>query len=988
MRYYENPLKTSENRLPQRSYYIPKGSAVYTLLNGEFNYCYFEDSDLIPKKIENWSKVTVPSTWQNAGIENPNYTNCQYPYPVDPPFVPAINPAVIYERDFDIKCDNFKKYLILEGVSSCAEIFVNGKYVGFTQGSHLQSEFEITDFVKTGKNTLRIKVYKWCCGSYLEDQDFFRCNGIFRDLYILERPEGHIVDIDVRANKEGEVKIKTAPEVSFVLYFEGKEVYCGQTDENGVANFKIDNPILWNAEKPALYKLLLKKEGEEIWQNVGFRSIKIANDYSIHINDVPVKLKGVNHHDSTPDKGWVMTNEEILKDLKLIKSLNMNTVRTSHYPPSPVFLDYCDELGLYVCLETDIETHGFIRRDAAHPYIFDTENDIWTGTHKDWKDEYVSRMQRAYDRDKNHPSIFMWSVGNESGHGPNHVEMVKFLQSVDTERLYHAEDASRAVLERWRPELKKAKEALENGNLSGEELKKAEEHLKEAEENYKKAREDQDRVGVYSRMYSYLDEFEEGALDPELSWPYFLCEFAHAMGNAPGAIWDYCELINKYPKLVGGCIWEWCDHTVIVDGVQKYGGDFKGELCNDGNFCCDGLVFSDRSFKAGTLEAKTAFAPFRFDFENGKLTIKNLFDFTNLNEYNLTATISLDGKDIETLSISPDIAPHTSKEFDFGAVLPLSCNLGCFITVSLCDKEGFELGKLQKEIEIAKNPVSLGAPLNLCEDNINIIAKGEGFEYKIDKRTGEISSIIVNGEELLLSPVFLDAFRPLTDNEGYMAGKWKSGWYGEYLHTHFSKAYSAEINENTAVLEVSSSSVARLPFFRYTLKAEAFENGKLKISINGKIKERCPWLSRLGFTFPLKEKNVSAKYFGMGPLENYPDLCAHATADFYETTAEKEYVNYIRPQEHGNHMSVRSIELSNSLKVLSDGTFDINLSKYTALQIENAAHTDEFGESKGSYLRVDYKNSGFGTNACGPQVAEKYRLLEKEIAFEFILSVK
>ena len=356
-RIYENLQKTSENRLSPRSYYIPKGVSEYQLLNGEWSFAYFKRDIDVPENITEWDKITVPSCWQILGYENPNYTNINYPYPCDPPYVPDDNPCGIYEKEFTLSSVWGKVYFVLEGVSSCGFLWVNGEYVGFTQGSHLQAEFDITDFVKSGKNIIRVKVLKWCVGSYLEDQDCFRFNGIFRDCYILQRPNNHIKDIDIIPNSNNfSIKLDS---IANVKIFEGEKLLC---EKKSVKEFTYspENPILWNAEKPFLYRIEIEKDGEIITLKSALRDITVSKKYELLINGQSVKLHGVNHHDTHPNNGWCQTNEELRKDLELMKKLNINCVRTSHYPPTPAFLEMCDEIGLYVVLETGFRMYRII----------------------------------------------------------------------------------------------------------------------------------------------------------------------------------------------------------------------------------------------------------------------------------------------------------------------------------------------------------------------------------------------------------------------------------------------------------------------------------------------------------------------------------------------------------------------------------------------------------------------------------------------------
>lgn len=979
MRFYERIDKTSENRLPQRAFYIPEGDVVYNLLNGVWRFYYNKNSDTVDVEAKNfkWDKINVPSVWQNTGYENPNYTNINYPYPVDPPYVPMENPVGIYEKDFNITDKSKKSYIVFEGVASCAAVYINGKYVGFTQGSHLQAEFDITDFVSEGKNTLRTVVYKWCVGSYLEDQDFFRCNGIFRDVYVLERNVGHIVDFKIDADVDGTIKINTADGVEIAVYDKNEVIANAVTDNEGKAALKVENPALWNAEKPYLYQIELKKAGETILENLGFREYAISDKKEFLVNGVPVKIKGINHHDTHKDNGWVMSDEDIINDLIKMKELNINTIRTSHYPPSPRFLDYCDKMGFYVILETDIETHGFLRRKANAPYHFDVDDEMWPCVNPEFKDEHVERMERAYHRDKNHPSIFMWSTGNESGHGPNHIAMIEWLKENDSTRLIHSEDASRAH----------AAVMTEYKNAADEE------NAQKAKEKLIIAKENAERVSVYSRMYAGTDILEIWGKEPPVNCPIFLCEYAHAMGNGPGDVFDYVETFYKYDNIIGGCIWEWADHTVVVDGVQKYGGDFEGELTHDENFCCDGLVFADRSFKAGTLETKVAYAPFRFKYENGKITVYNRFDFTNLNECKVTYIIACDGETLEQNTVCLDAEPHSSGVIETTAKIPATCKYACTVNVTLTDNQGKELGTLQQVLDVKKEEIlaEIDGKAKIYEEGIYVYAEGESFKYRFNKQTANIDSMLIDGKEQLAFPTELSAYRAWTDNEraeGLRARWYKMDiWRGENLNFASYKVYETKIEDNKIIFSASLAGISRTPFFRYTLAYTVDKNGTIKVELDGKIKEDCMWLQRLGFEFALKKKNCKFDYFGMGPYENYCDLHNCSGLGFYESDAKSEYVNYVRPQEHGNHIGVRELNIADKLSFKAEKTFEAAVSMYSIDQILKATHTDEIGNSEATYVRIDYKSSGIGSNSCGPALGEEYKLSEKDIHLTFTVSI-
>ena len=941
MRFYENVLKTSENRLPQRNYYIPYGKAEYMLLNGTWRFAYFEKEDEVPEIIDKWNEIPVPSCWQAQGYENPNYTNINYPYPVDPPFVPDDNPCGIYEREFDLGEKSDKVYFVLEGVSSCGIVYVNGKYVGFTEGSHLQAEFDITNYVQSGKNTIRVKVLKWCVGSYLEDQDFFRFNGIFRDCYILKRPENHIKSFTVKTNLNT-VFVECDTPADLTL-FDAEGEIIGEKVSQNKAEFKIENPILWNAEKPYLYTLKITCNGEEITQKVGLRTIKINDDYELLINGQSVKLHGVNHHDTHPKNGWVQTDDEIRRDLELMKELNINCVRTSHYPPSPVFLEMCNEIGLYVVLETDIETHGFVRRLPNVSYGFDVASSDWPCTNPEWKDEHIERMQRAVYRDMNQPSIIIWSTGNESGHGPNHAEMVKWLRSRDDDRLIHCEDACR-------------KADAENIPV--------------------------ENTDVYSRMYPSFADVEKFVEDETINMPIFLCEYSHAMGNGPGDVYEYNEIFDKYKKTIGGCVWEWADHTVVVDGVPKYGGDFKGEITHDGNFCSDGMVFCDRTLKAGSLEVKAAYQPIRTRFKDGKLYVYNRYDFTNLNECMFEAEVQVDGETKAKNKIILTAEPHTEVAFELNYE-KASCRLGAYVILRLY-KDDKEVAVSQHELPFTRlEEVKDNTFAEYTEDEKNYYFNGENFSYTFSKKYGTFTSVKINNEEQFSAKPFVSAWRAPTDNDRNVKIYWGNYniWQGENLDCAFNKVYSTQMENNVITVEGSLAGVSRLPVIRHTAEYRVYGDGRVEVDFNGTVREDAYWLPRLGFEFTLPASSNTFSYFGYGPYESYRDTHHASYIGQFESSAEREYVNYIYPQEHGNHTAVKELTIGD-LKFESE-YMEINVSEYTPKMLAKANHIDELEKDGLIHLRVDYKVSGIGSNSCGPILDEKYRLSEKKFEFKY-----
>ena len=935
MRHYENPECTSENRCPPRAWYIPAGVSRQIDLNGTWQFAYFSRDIDVPAVIEQWDTIPVPSCWQLHGYENPNYSNINYPYPCDPPYVPDDNPCGVYQRSFELEQWG-RTYFVFEGVSSCAHLYINGRYVGFTQGSHILSEFDITEYVHSGINTVTVKVLKWCCGSYLEDQDFFRYNGIFRDVYLLQRPEHHIVDVEMIPNHRS-ISIALEGEAQ-VQILDGEQLLVQQTMQDRF-EFAPENPILWNAEKPHLYTVHLERAGEVITLRAGLRKIEISEQYEILVNGVAVKFHGVNHHDTSPHRGWCQSREELRKDLELMKRLNINCVRTSHYPPAPAFLQICDEIGLYVVCETDIETHGFLRRLPNVPYRYDVASNAWPCTKAEWKKEFLDRMQRMVEQFKNHPSIFMWSTGNESGHGSNHVAMIRWTKQRDSSRLIHAEDASR-------------KGQIHNAD-------------------------------VFSMMYSSLKDVEGFARCDDINMPVFLCEYSHAMGNGPGDVWDYNELFDRYPKLTGGCIWEWADHVVNVDGVQRYGGDFPGEQTHDGNFCCDGLVFSDRSLKAGSLEAKAAYQPIRTAYEDGVLAVYNRLDFTNLEEYAFRYTIEADGEVVAGEELALHTAPHGVDRVDIPYEIR-SARFGVYLNTELW-KDGVLWAHTQHPLPYEMAQPEESPMLCLTETEREFLAEGSQFRYVFSKHYGAFTSMVIGGQEQLAEKPVLTAFRAPTDNDRDTRFMWQQldEWRGENLDQSSVKIYRCYLEDGVIVAEGALSGISRAPLMKFTQRIAIHTDGTVDIHLEGDIRKDAFWLPRMGYEFNLPGDVGQFAYYANGPYESYRDLCHAGRISLFESNPKREYVHYVRPQEHGNHTAARWLRIG-GLEFAAD-EMEICVSQYSTAALTKAEHTDELVADGKTHLRIDYRVSGIGSNSCGPELEKMYRLDEKQIAFHFTI---
>ncbi len=934
MRFYEDPTFLSENREPPRAHYIPydslekalagerAASAYYRLLNGEWDFAFFwRDMDL-PCEITAWETIPVPSCWQLHGYEKPYYTNVNYPYPVDPPYVPDENPVGVYRTAFvlDEAWAARETFVVFEGVCSNVSLYVNGQYVGYSQGSHLPAEFDLTAFVKQGENELVAVVRKWCSGSYLEDQDFFRMNGIFRDVYLLSREGGHIRDIDVSADSRHIC-------VSAAEY----EVY---TPDGTVAD--LTEPVLWNAEHPYLYTVVVRGQTEWIPIKVGMREIAISDKQELLVNGVAVKLKGVNHHDTHPEKGFVMSDADILRDLRCMKELNINTVRTSHYPPTPYFLSLCDEMGFYVIDEADIETHGFVSRCVGAGWD-DAENpQDWPNMLPQWREAYVERAVRMVERDKNHPCVIMWSLGNESGYGDNQRAMADWIHNRDNTRPVHYESASAM------------------GRFEG--------------------------TDVYSRMYASTDELEKKLTNHELAQPIFLCEYSHAMGNGPGDVRDYVELMYRHPQFIGGCVWEWADHTVLVDGVPCYGGDF-GELTHDGNFCSDGLVFHDRAFKAGSLNVKYCYQGFAATYKDGEICITNRYDFTDLAEYTFRLELTADGQTVAAEEIAVSAAPHTSVCVPVPFAVDVPCEFGVYL--NLYQLEGdCEHGFVQMTVCEKMMAELTAVPVAVQEEGDLLRVHTATMEYTFSKLLGQFVSIKKEGKELLAAPVRLTVWRAPTDNDRNIRRQWSEE---DRMDRVFHKVYDCTVQANTVTVNASLSGVSREPMMKYTATYTFTADGTAAVTVTGDFCGRMasPYIPRLGFEFALAAENDGFTYFGMGPLENYCDMYSHAKMGEYRSAAAAEYVPYIMPQEHGNHTRVKRLRMDSGLTV--QGEFECNVSVYTAAALTAATHQNELVANGYTNLRVDYKVSGLGSNSCGPMLLEQYRLKKEPFTFHFTL---
>ena len=932
MRKYENLKFIHENTLKPRAHYIPydslekalKGdktqSEIYTLLNGVWDFKYYTRDIDCPEVITEWDKVKVPSCWQTTGYDSPNYANVNYPYPVDPPYVPDDNPLGVYRRYINISKEQSEKenYIIFEGVAPCIELFVNGEYVGFSTVSHSTSEFKLD--LNEGENEILCKVYKRCVGSYLEDQDFFRNNGIFRDVYLLSRNKGHLFDIEIG--------------------FDSKGIYCDLPHKVFDAEGKetnLENPILWNAENPYLYTVVFEHAGEFIPIKVGLRDQSVSDKGELLINGVPVKLKGINHHDTHPTDGYVMTEEFQRQDLLKMKELNMNAIRTSHYPPQPVFLELCDELGFYVIDEADIETHGFCTRNKKYEY---DDDPIWPCKNPEWKEAHLDRAERLFERDKNHTCVIMWSHGNEANTGENFIAMSEFIRKRQSEikgidRLIHYCHINH------------------KSNLD----------------------KDSDAVDVVSRMYPDTSKMLAYLNNTGDKRPFFLCEYSHAMGNGPGDVVDYWNVFDKFPNMIGGCIWEWADHVALKkDGNPGYGGDFNEET-HDGNFCCDGLVHADRSFKSGSYEAKYAYQPLATELYGNKLTVLNKYDFTDFSNFKFVWEVTADGNVVKNGILNLCTKPHQSEVIELDFDIP-DCRFGAYLNI-LMFKGDFEVAHTQHMLADAKIADKATGDVKITTGNEFATIKGNDFEYIFNTHYGHIEKI----EGLLETPLKLSIWRAPTDNDRHV----KNDWYGERYDALYNKVYETKIEGNKIIVVGSLATVSRIKFFEYTTEYTFGSDGRIDVSLDGTFDNTRAFLPRLGFEAQTKASDF--KYFGYGPLESYMDMHHGSKMGMYESNAEKEYVDYIKPQEHGNHYNTKYLSIG-GFDFISQKGFEFNVSEYSKEELTKKVHNYELVKSENNHFRIDYRNSGIGSHSCSHPLADQYKMNDKNVHFSFSIIKK
>ena len=1002
-RYYENLSVLHENTMPARAYYIPASKRMdnlvehreesdrMQLLNGTWKFQYFNSiydiQDSFFEKnydTENFDEIQVPSVWQMAGYDTHQYTNIRYPFPFDPPYVPQDIPCGAYVHTFEYSRDEKapKSFLNFEGVDSCFYVWINGSYIGYSQVSHMTSEFDVTDVLQDGTNTVAVLVMKWCDGSYLEDQDKFRMSGIFRDVYILKRPKQAISDYHIKTRIEDmlakvEIEMKFYSPLNVKISIEdrnGAVVALGSIAEEGTAVLEIASPELWNTENPYLYKLILETENEVIVDHIALRKIEIK-DQVIYLNGQKIKFRGVNRHDSDPVTGFTINPEQITTDLTLMKQHNFNAIRSSHYPNAPFFYEMCDKYGFMVIDEADIEAHG--------PFMIYRKEDTdynrfkrWNEKIADdpvWEEAIVDRVKLMVERDKNRFCIVMWSMGNESAYGCNFEKALEWTKNFDPDRITQYESA----------------------------------RYRNYDETY-----DYSNLDVYSRMYPALSEIQE-YLDKDGSKPFLLVEYCHSMGNGPGDFEDYFQMIQDNDKMCGGFVWEWCDHAIAHGTAENgktiyaYGGD-HGEEIHDGNFCMDGLVYPDRTVHTGLLEYKNVYRPARvisYNKESGELVLHNYMDFDDLKDYvKISYELTQDGLVISK-GILPEfsVAPHGEGKTNLKINVPE--NGKCYLKLiyhlkkelPLLDEDhilGFdeiEVSKEDTKCKLAEKWIPktvVDSELQVNENDTQIHIKGREFAYTIDKRTALFTEMKFAGREYLNHPMELNIWRAPTDNDMYIKSEWKKAHYDKA----YTRAYTTEVVQGkhgvkiTSHASVVAETVQKILDVTITWKIEAA--GKIDADIAVTKDDEFPDLPRFGVRMFLDKKLSAARYFGMGPQESYCDKHQAASHGLYQANVDDLHEDYIRPQENGSHYDCEYVELNNSrygIVASAEKAFSFNASYYTQEELEKKTHNYELTESDSVVFCVDYALNGIGSNSCGPVVLDQYRFDDVLFRFQFTL---
>lgn len=1010
-KHYENMAVLHENTMPPRAYYMPSSRPMgflvedrmasdrVQLLNGDWKFRFYESIYDLQEKffaedflLDGFCTVSVPGMWQNIGYDCHQYTNVKYPFPIDPPYVPQEDPCGAYVCEFAYEKDANapRAYLNFEGVDSCLYVWLNGAYVGYSQVSHATSEFDVTGLLRQGKNKLAVLVLKWCDGSYLEDQDKFRMSGIFRDVYLLKRPEKVVYDYFVTTETAGENGIVTV-RANFlggetpakVSLFDGDDalVAAGSLESKPtgdgythLAKLEIPQPKLWNSEQPYLYRLELQTEGEAITDRVGIRSVCVC-DSVIYLNGTPIKFKGVNRHDSDPVTGFVISVEQAKKDLLLMKQHNFNAIRTSHYPNAPWFYQLCDAYGFFVIDEADNESHGTQAKYMPDP-TWDNKRLRWNELIADNPDFIEATMDRTVlcvQRDKNRPCVLVWSMGNECAFGCTFEAALKWTKAFDPTRLTHYEGAF------YRSKARKY---------------------------------DLSNIDIYSRMYLDYDECRAYlASDPDK--PLLLCEYAHAMGNGPGDLEDYFQIIYSDARMCGGFVWEWCDHAIYKGRSESgkamyfYGGD-HGEVIHDGNFCMDGLVYPDRTPHTGLREYKNVHRPARvlkYDQTAGEATIRSYMNFADLRDMlYIEYEVNCDGKISGRTRIDeiPSVKPGEAVKVSMPVSVPEKGK--CFLKVYYYQKnasplvpQGHLLGFDELALENAdgRNQDALallaeepGKPLHVSENDRSLCITGEGFEAVYNKLTGLFDRLTYGGKPMLTKPMEVNIWRAPTDNDRKLKLKWFDAHYDRAVVRAYRCNHTVGDGEVTirSTMSVSAATIQR--FLDIEAEWTVSGSGAIRVKMTVCRDTQFPELPRFGLRLFLQDTMDRVSYYGIGPWESYVDKRRASSHGRYCASVDQLHEDYIRPQENGSHYDCDYVTVEGGgmcLTAVGEKSFCFNASGYTQEELTNKRHNFELEKCGSTVVCLDYAQNGIGSNSCGPELSGQYKLNGE--AFTFALKL-
>ena len=973
--WYEDQHILHVGTMPPRAYYLPENIGEYasavSLAGDDWHFAYYPRTQLVPEDFfdehfagSGYTDIPVPSCIQSLGYDQQQYTNFRYPIPADPPFVPDINPCGAYLKEFTLSKEdcNGRTFLYFEGVDSCFFLWINGEQVGYSQVSHSPSEFEITRFVHEGRNRMAVLVLKWCDGTYLEDQDKFRLTGIFRDVLLLKRPKEFLFDytvttpVDTETGTAGICVTPTAvegyPRLRARLFSaEGTLIEEAPLGTAGDGHcFQLSKPHLWNAEDPYLYTVELIADGgtEVIRQKVGVRRIDIENGV-LKINGSPVTFRGVNRHDSHPERGAAVTREDALLDLTLMKKHNINAIRTSHYPNAPWFVEMCSELGFYMISEADLEAHGI--GDFRVPGIDD--NSGFLSQNPDWLASYLDRQERNVLRDRNQAAPIMWSLGNESAYGPNMEEGGRLCHRLDPTRPVHYEGAC---------------------------------HETAGYHN------DTSMLDVESRMYASPEWCREYCEDRRYHKPLVLCEYSHCMGNGPGDVEDYWETVLKYPNFAGGFLWEWCDHAYVEgekDGKSfyHYGGD-AGEEPNDGNFCMDGLVYPDRRPHTGLREIAACYRPIRASLAEGdEVLLHNTMDFTDAADIIEVEWELLDSDAViasGNLDL-PSIPPHAEVKVQIPGLAD-AVGDNRYLTLIYKTKEetalvpaghraGIEQLPLGKETGtiLAQEP----GTVELEETPIGFTVRAADVEICFDRATAGPISVTKAGKDIFLAPLQYTIWRAPTDNDRNIRAKWEDAGFDRTMIK--SRAWGAELLPDGRArihAEADLTAAYRTALVHLIADWTIDRAGTLVLELEAHKNEIFPEFPRFGVVLTLPETLRDCTYTGYGPDESYIDKRHASVFGRYRSSVENMHEDYIFPQENGSHWGCRQVVLSGEdirLEVIGGDRFSMNVSPYTAETLTKTDHNYELERSGATILHLDLTMSGVGSNSCGPELDPKYR---------------